>query len=147
MSTSTLNCVSIIMGDEGEKTTLELLKEMKQQMVSLQSKVNEMQQQQKQHSTAGDHKEIEDEDSLGDLVELLETTKAFLEAAFSRTVANADRKKWLNRIGIPDCDAIRCPKLDQVMQSIIPNNAIKADGYLSRLQQFWLDAVTPLRYS
>ena len=80
------------MGDEGEKTTLELLKEMKQQMASLQSKVNEMQQQQKQHLTAGDHEEIEDEDSLGDLVELSETTKAFLEAAFSGPVANADRK-------------------------------------------------------
>ena len=29
------------------------------------------------------------------------------------------------------------------MQSIIPNDATKADGYLSRLQQFWLDVVTP----
>ena len=130
------------MGDEEEKTTVELLKEMQRQMVSLQSKVDEMQQ--KQHPTAVDHEAIEDEDGSGNLVELSETTKSFLEAAFSATVANTDRKKRLDRIGVPDCDAIRCPKLDQVMRSIIPNDATKADGYLSRLQQFWLDAVTPL---
>ena len=142
MSTSTLKRKG--RGRRRRKTTLELSKEMKQQMVSLQSKVNEMQQQQKQHSTAGDHEEMEDEDSSGDLVELSETTKAFLKAAFSGTVTNADRKKRLNQIGIPDCDTIKCPKLDQVMQFIIPNDAIKVGGYLSRLQQFWLDMVTPL---
>ena len=45
---------------------------------------------------------------------------------------------------MPDCDSIRCPKLDPVIQAIIPNEATKADGYLSRLQQFWLDATAPL---
>ena len=130
------------MGDEEEKTMVELLKKMQRQMVSLQSKVDEMQQ--KQHPTAVDHEAIEDEDGSGNLVELSETTKSFLEAAFSTTVANIDRKKRLDWIGVPDCDAIRCPKLDQVMQSIILNDTTKADGYLSHLQQFWLDAVTPL---
>ena len=100
--------------------------------------------QQKQHPTVVDHNVIEDEDGSGNLIELLETTKSFLEAAFSATVANTDRKKWLDRIGVQDCDAIRYPKLDQVMQSIILNDATKADGYLLRLQQFWLDVVTPL---
>ena len=133
------------MGDEEKKITIELLKEMQQQMVPLQSKVDEMQQ--KQHPTAVDHEAIEDEDGSENLVELLETTKSFLEAAFSMTVANTDRKKQLDQIGIPDCEAIRCPKLDQVMQSIIPNDATKADGYLSHLQQFWLDAVTPFQHS
>ena len=76
-----------------------------------------------------------------------ETTKSFLKAAFFATVANTDHKKWLDRIGVPDCNTIRCPKLDQVMQSIIPNDATKVDGYLSRLQQFWLDTVTPLQHS
>ena len=129
-------------GRRRRKTTIDLLKEMQQQMVSLQSKVDKMQQ--KQHETAVDHKVIEDEDGSGNLVELSETTKSFLEAAFSTTVANTDCKKWLDRIRVPDCDVIRCPKLDQVMQSIIPNDATKADGYLSCLQQFWLDVVTPL---
>jgi len=27
---------------------------------------------------------------------------------------------------------------------VLPTDAIKADGYLSRLQQFWLDAISPL---
>ena len=133
------------MGDEEEKTTIDLLKEMQRQMVSLQSKVDEMQQ--KQHPTAVDHEAIEDEDGLGNLVELSKTTKSFLEAAFSTTVANTDRKKRLDWIGVPDCDAVRYPKLDQVMQSIIPNDATKVDVYLSRLQQFWLDALTPLWHS
>ena len=41
-------------------------------------------------------------------------------------------------------DQIRCPKLDGVLKVVLPKDAIKADGYLSRLQQFWLDAVAPL---
>ena len=124
---------------------IDLLKEMQRQMVSLQSKVDKMQQ--KQHPTVVDHEAIEDEDGLENLVERSETTKSFLEAVFSVTITNTDRKKRLDRIGVPDCNAIRCWKLDQVMQSIIPNDTTKADGYLSRLQQFWLDAVTPLRHS
>ena len=89
-------CVSIKrrvngrMGDEEEKTTIDLLKEIQRQMVSLQSKVDKMQQ--KQHPTAVDHEVIEDEDGSGNLVELSETTKSFLEAAFFATVANTDRK-------------------------------------------------------
>ena len=132
-------------GRRRRKTTIDLLKEMQRQMVSIQIKVDEMQQ--KQHPTAVDHEVIEDEVGSGNLVELSETTKSFLETAFSATVANTERKKWLDRIGVPDCDTIRCPKLDQVMQSIILNDATKADGYLSCLQQFWLDVVTPLQHS
>ena len=57
---------------------------------------------------------------------------------------NEDRKKRVVKVGIPDCDQIRCPKLDGVLKAVLPKDAIKADGYLSRLQQFWLDAVAPL---
>ena len=114
------------MAGEGEKTTKELLKKMQQQMVSLQTQVNEMHQQQKQQSTAVDHEAVEDKDGLGYLVELLEMTKSFLEAAFSAITAIIYHKMRLDWIGIPDCDAIRCPKLDQVMQSIIPSDGIKA---------------------
>ena len=31
-----------------------------------------------------------------------------------------------------------------MLTTILPKDAIKADGYLSRLQQLWLDAVAPL---
>jgi len=57
---------------------------------------------------------------------------------------NEDCKKQVKRIGVPNYDQIRCPKLDEVMKAVLPTDAIKADGYLSRLQQFWLDAVAPL---
>ena len=57
---------------------------------------------------------------------------------------NDDRKKRVGKIGVPDCDQVRCPKLDGVLKAVLPKDAIKADGYLSRLQQFWLDAVAPL---
>jgi len=50
-----------------------------------------------------------------------------------QTLANANRKKWLDRIGVPDCNSIQCPKLDSVIQAVIPSDAIKADGYLSCL--------------
>ena len=88
-----------MMGDKGEKTTIDLLKEMQQQMVSLKTKINEMEQQQKQHTSAEDHEVIEDEDGSGKLVELSETTKSFLEAAFFAAVTNTDRKKRLDWIG------------------------------------------------
>ena len=99
-------------------TMIELLQEMKQKMESLQNKVGEMQQQQQQQqrtpSSSGQEFE-EDDDITGNLVELLESTKSFLEAAFSVTVANSDRKKRLDRIGVPEYDANRCPKLDPMV--------------------------------
>ena len=78
------------------------------------------------------------------LVTLSDTTPTFLEAAFSGTMTNEDRRERVNKIGIPNCDQIWCPKLDGVMKVVLPKDAIKADGYLSHLQQFWLDAVAPL---
>ena len=59
-------------------------------------------------------------------------------------LTNADRKKRVDHVGVPDCDSNWCPKLDPVIQAIVPNEASKADGYLLRLQQFWLDATAPL---
>ena len=53
-------------------------------------------------------------------------------------------KRGIERIGVPNCNNIRCPKLDPVIQAIVPNEAIKADRYLSHLQQFWLDATALL---
>jgi len=127
-----------------ETTMIELLQEMKQKMKSLQNKVEEMQQQQQQTPSSSGQEFEEDDDATGNLVELLESTESFLEVAFSMTVTNSDHKKWLYQIGAPECDAIRCPKLDSVVQSIVPNDTIKADGYLSHLHQFWLDTVTSL---
>ena len=81
----------------------------------------------------------ESDDLAGTLVELSEETTAFLEAVFSTKLSNADRKKRIAQIGIPDSDMIHCPKLDPMLATVLPKDAIKADGYLSRLQQFWLE--------
>ena len=59
-------------------------------------------------------------------------------------MSNEDHRKRVAIIGVPDCDQVCCPKLDGVLKVLFPKDAIKADGYLSCLQQFWLDAVTPL---
>ena len=129
-------------GDETATSTVNLLREMKDQIAALTAKVEEL------HSGLTTQGEKED-DATGpgnNLVTLTESTQAFLEAAFyaSATFANADHKKWVERIGMPDCDSIQCPKLDPVIQAIVPNEATKADGYSSCLQQFWLDATAPL---
>lgn len=50
----------------------------------------------------------------------------------------------MEKFGVPDCDSIQCPKFDTVLKTTLPKEAIKANSYLSRLQQFWLDAVAPI---
>ena len=70
--------------------------------------------------------------------------KVFSETAFSSEMTNSDRRKWVEKFGVPECNFVRCPKLDPMLKSTLPKEAIKANGYLSRLQQFWLDAVAPL---
>ena len=116
---------------------------MMKQMTALQEKVEAMQSSRNEVSNSRNESDDEKEDSDGGLVQLTETTKTFLEAAFSGTMTNADRKKRVEKIGVLDCDQIRCPKLDGVLKAVLPRDAIKADGYLPRLQQFWLDAVVP----
>ena len=122
-----------------------LLKQMMEQMNKLQEQVNTLQSKQSTNTAPGTGMETDEvEQEEGGLVEVSEATQAFLGAAFSGIMDNDDRRKRIKRIGVPDCDQIRCPKLDGVMKAVLPTDAIKADGYLSRLQQFWLDAVAPL---
>ena len=71
-------------------------------------------------------------------MELSEQTRSFLEVAFSATLSNADRKKWIANFGIPDCDKICCQKLDPMLSTILLKDAIKVNGYPSCVQQFWL---------
>ena len=66
-------------------------------------------------------------------MQLTETTKSFLKAAFSATMLNKDCRKRVATIGVPNCDQVHCPKLDGVLKAVLPKDAIKADGYLSRL--------------
>ena len=126
--------------------TNQLIQEMMKQMMALQEKVEAIQKNPASGDTNSRQKDSDDEmeDSSGRLVQLTETTKSFLEAAFSGTISNEDRRKRVKKVGVPDCDQVRCPKLGGVLKAVLPKDAIKVDGYLSRLQQFWLDAVAPL---
>ena len=45
-------------------------------------------------------------------------------------------KKQVEKIGFSNCDQVHCPKLNGMLKAVLPKNAIKTDGYLSRLQQF-----------
>ena len=126
--------------------TNQLIKEMMKQMTALQEKVEPIQKNPPSKDLNSRQKDSDNEmgDSSGRLVQLTETIKSFLEAAFSGTIFNEGRRKRVEKVGVPDCDQVRCPKLDRVLKAVLPKDAIKADEYLSRLQQFWLDAVAPL---
>ena len=130
------------MSGEEPSEMLKILLEVKKQMAELEGKVDSMQR--AGTSSYFDVDPEETEDSAGKLVELSEETSAFLEAVFSTTLSNADHRKRIAHIGIPDCDKIRSPRLDPMLATVLPKDAIKVDSYLSCLQQFWLDTVAPL---
>ena len=123
--------------------TEDLMREMKEQMTRLREQMEAMRAERRVHRSEPDESDGEIEGN-ATLVTLSEATKAFLETAFSSEMTNSDRRKRVEKFGVPECDAVRCPKLDPVLKSTLPKEAIKADGYLSRLQQLWLDAVAPL---
>ena len=127
-----------------EVSTAQLFQEMKAQMDTIRDQMETIQRNQPVTDVTNSDDEG-DEVSGPRLVTLNDTTRAFLKAAFSGTMLNEERKKRVEKIGVPDCNQIHCPKLDGVMKAVLPKGTIKADGYLSRLQQlFWLDAVAPL---
>ena len=127
------------MSREESSETLRILLEVKKQMARLKGRVDSMQ---RADSFVAHPKE--NKDLAGKLEKLSEETSAFLEVAFSMIFSNADHRKRMAHIGIPDCDKICCPKFDLILATLLPKDAIKADGYLSHLLQFWLDAVAPL---
>ena len=77
----------------------------------------------------------------GQFVTLSDATATFLEVAFSAKLCNNKRK---TKATIPDSRWIRCPKIDAVVAANVSPAAQKVDRGVSHLQQFWLDAVTPL---
>ena len=67
----------------------------------------------------------------GTLVPLTEATKAFVETAFSSEMTKSDRRKRVEKFGVPECDFVTCPKLDPMLKSTLPKEAIKDDEYTS----------------
>ena len=96
-------------GDSND--TNSLIREMLKQVSTLQEKVDVIQ---KKSVMPLEVEDLDDEmeGSTRGLVELSETMKDFLEAAFLTTMPNEDRKKQVGKVGIPNCDQIRCLKLD-----------------------------------
>ena len=84
-------------------------------MSTLIAKMEELQQNQVDPSLITQEEE-DDAMGLGNLVILTESTQALLEAAFSAILANADCKRLIEHIGVPDCDSIHSPKLDPAIQ-------------------------------
>ena len=73
------------------------------QMSALQEKVEAIQSSRNEVSNSRHESDDEKEDGDGGLAKLTETTKmAFLEAAFSGTMTNVNRKKQVEKIGVPD---------------------------------------------
>ena len=84
------------------------------------------------------------EDIQAPLVPLSEAASAFLEAAFGTKLENKVRVAKAKAQGTPDSRWIRCAKIDPVVMANVPPAARTADRAASRLQQFWLDAASPL---
>ena len=89
--------------------------------------------------------EREDCDDLqAPLVPLSEAASAFLEAAFAAKLENRARVAKAKGQGTPDSRWIQCAKIDPVVTANVPSAARTADRAASRLQQFWVDAASPL---
>ena len=86
------------------------------------------------------------EDVQAPLVALLEAASVFLEAAFGKKLENKVRVAKAKGQGTPDSRWIRCAKIDPEVMANVSPAARTADRAASRLQQFWLDAVTPLAF-
>ena len=79
-----------------------------------------------------------------DTFQLSETREAFLETAFKKRMDSAGRAKHIENLGVPDCCWTKCPTLDPIVSANLPKNTIRMDNREKQLQEYWLDAVTPL---
>ena len=80
----------------------------------------------------------------GPLVSISKAAATFLETAFSTKLDNNSRKVKAKANGAPDSCWIQCAKLDPVVSANVRGVARMADKASSQIQNFWLDAATPL---
>ena len=64
--------------------------------------------------------------------------------AVEKPLKNDKRKSVAGRFPLPNCDAVYPPKLDDAVTCLIPKSAKSYDRFLSKLQQFTVDAFGPL---
>ena len=67
-----------------------------------------------------------------------------LKAITERPIKNEKRKSITNKYPLPSCDYAHTPNLDDDISCIVPKSAKTYDRYLSKLQQFSLDALGPM---
>ena len=102
-------------------STTTVMKEMKDQMVALAEKVEEFQHNQ---TLTNRGLKCEEDNTMGpgNSEALTESTHGASGSGL-RMLANAEHKMWDERISVPDCDSIQCPKLDPVIQAIVQNGS------------------------
>ena len=68
-----------------------------------------------------DEQDDSDEETKGNgtLVPLSEATKAFLKTAFSSEMTNSNHRKEVEKFRIPECNFVRCLKLDPMFKSTV----------------------------
>lgn len=71
-------------------------------------------------------------------------TGKILKSAFSKSLKNDKRKVHTNKFPLPSVDCVHTPKLDEAISCLILKSAKTYDRYLSKMQQFSVDALGPL---
>ena len=71
-------------------------------------------------------------------------TVSLLQAVMEKPLKNERRKKFTAKFPLPSCDEAHTPKLDDTIACIVPKSAKTYDRFLSKLQQFSLDALGPM---
>ena len=67
-----------------------------------------------------------------------------LQAVMEKPLKNERRKKFTAKFPLPSCDEAHTPKLDDAIACIVPKSGKTYDRFLSKLQQFSLDALGPM---
>jgi len=73
-------------------------------------------------------------------------TVKILRTVTEQPVSNDKRRVITNKYPLPSCDQAHTPKLDLDISCIVPKSAISHDRFLSKLQQFSMDALGPLAW-
>ena len=114
---------------EPEAAMMSQLKEMKDQMLASDTKVEELRHNQARElsqirSTGGGRRQK----WLWNSHNTDRVYKNIYESSILRHI-DEDCKKWVKHFGMLNCDSIWCPKLDPVIQGIVLNDTIKVNGY------------------
>ena len=75
-----------------------------------------------------------------------EDTIKLLKQAAEKPLKNDKRKAIAGKFPLPSCDAAHPPRLDDSLNCLVPKSAKTYDRFLSKLQQFSMDALGPLAF-